>query len=119
MSLYTNLHDPRTTPTGRIQIGHKSGLLIIYLSISSVNIKPPRHSLGLTALVIVRACGTSSSGLVPRLLSIVSGNQANPNESVLAEAVMSHMHRTVYLQIMTWLWENGTYVLCNIFFVDD
>ena len=63
--------------------------------------------------------GSLASGLVPRLLSIVSGNQANPNESVLAEAVTSHMHRTVYLQIMTWLWENGTYVLCNIFFVDD
>ena len=27
MSLHTNFQAPRTTPSGRIQIGHKTGLL--------------------------------------------------------------------------------------------
>ena len=45
MSPHTNFHAPRTSLSGRIQIGHKSGylLFIIYLS---VNIKPPRHRFG-------------------------------------------------------------------------
>ena len=56
MSLHTSFHAPRTTPSGRIQIGHKSGLLAaqaMTLSCAgykhfSVNIKPPRHSFGLS-----------------------------------------------------------------------
>ena len=48
MSPHTNFHAPGTSLSGRIQIGHKSGLLlfiiiIIYLSVS---IKPPRHRFG-------------------------------------------------------------------------
>ena len=45
MSLHTHFYAPRTTLSGRIQIGHKSGLFIYYLS---VNIKPPRHRFGLS-----------------------------------------------------------------------
>ena len=51
MSLHTNFHAPRTTLSWRIQIGHKSGfiIIIIYLFIiSSLNIKPPRHRFGLS-----------------------------------------------------------------------
>ena len=44
MSLHTNSHSPRTTLSGRIQIGHKSGYYLFY---SSVNIKPPRQRFGL------------------------------------------------------------------------
>ena len=43
MSPHTNFHAPRTSLSGRIQIGHKSGLFIILFS---VNIKPPRHRFG-------------------------------------------------------------------------
>jgi hypothetical protein len=45
MSPYTNFHAPRTSLSGRIQIGHKSGLLFI-LVLFSVNIKPSRHRFG-------------------------------------------------------------------------
>ena len=51
---------------------------------------------------IYYACSTPSSGLVPHSLSIVSGPQAKPNESVLAEAIKSSKRRRVYLQLMTW-----------------
>ena len=44
MSPHTNFHAPGTSLSGRIQIGHKSGLFIYYLF--SVNIKPPRHRFG-------------------------------------------------------------------------
>ena len=52
MSLHTNCHAPRTTLSGRIQIGHKGDLFNIYYYYSyyllcSVNIKPPRHRFGL------------------------------------------------------------------------
>ena len=51
MSLHTNLSAPRTTLSGRIQIGHKSGLFIYFLFliiiiIYGVNIKPPWHRFG-------------------------------------------------------------------------
>ena len=42
MSPHTNFHAPRTSLSGRIQIGHKSG----YLFYLSVNIKPLRHRFG-------------------------------------------------------------------------
>ena len=45
MSLQTHFHAPRTTLSWKIQIGHKSGLFIIYY-LFSVNIKPPRHRFG-------------------------------------------------------------------------
>ena len=58
MSLCTNLYASRTTPSGRIQIGHKSGLLAtqairvaaqaIRIYLFSVNIKTPRHRFGLS-----------------------------------------------------------------------
>ena len=50
MSIHANLHAPRTTLSGRIQIGHKSGFYYYYylLFISSVNIKPPRHRFGIS-----------------------------------------------------------------------
>ena len=40
---------PRSSLSGRIQIGHKSGfifIIIIYYYYLSVNIKPPRHRFG-------------------------------------------------------------------------
>ena len=43
MSLHPNFHGPGTSLSGRIQIGHKSGLFIYLFS---VNIKPPRHRFG-------------------------------------------------------------------------
>ena len=46
MSLHTNFHAPRTSLYGRIQIGHKSGYLLLLFIIYSVNIKPPRHRFG-------------------------------------------------------------------------
>ena len=48
MSPYTNFHAPRTSLSGRIQIGQKSGYLFIfiYYYLFSVNIKPPRHRFG-------------------------------------------------------------------------
>ena len=50
MSLHPNFHGPGTSLSGRIQIGHKSGLFIIYYLfiyyLFSVNIKPPRHRFG-------------------------------------------------------------------------
>ena len=65
-----------------------------------------KNILGLTAEPAQRdagrACGAPSSGLVPLFWSNVSGPQAKPNDSVLAEAVMLSMRRRVYLQIMTW-----------------
>ena len=48
MSLQTNFHAPRTTLSGRIQIGQKSGYYYLLLFIYSVNIKPPRHRFGLS-----------------------------------------------------------------------
>jgi hypothetical protein len=42
MSPRTNFHAPRTSLSGRIQIGQKSGLFYLF----SVNIKPPRHRFG-------------------------------------------------------------------------
>ena len=51
MSLHTNCHAPRTTLSGRIQIGHKSGfcyLLLLFIYLFRVNIKPPRHRFGLS-----------------------------------------------------------------------
>ena len=44
MSPYTNFLAPRSSLSGRIQIGHKSGFIIFI--ISSVNIKPTRHRFG-------------------------------------------------------------------------
>ena len=44
MSPHTNVHAPGTSLSGRIQIGHKSGLLLLFYL--SVNIKPPRHRFG-------------------------------------------------------------------------
>ena len=63
MSPHTNFHAPRTSLSGRIQIGHKSGLLAaeairlaaeairlaaeaIRIYLFSVNIKHPRHCFG-------------------------------------------------------------------------
>jgi hypothetical protein len=46
MSPYTNCHAPRTSLSGRIQKGHKSGLLLFIIIIYSVNIKPSRHRFG-------------------------------------------------------------------------
>ena len=47
MSPYTNFHAPRTSLSGRIQIGHKSGYFFIYYYyLFSVNIKPSRHCFG-------------------------------------------------------------------------
>jgi hypothetical protein len=74
MSPHTNFNAPKTSLSGRIQIGHKSGLLAIHLAaeairlaaeairlaaeairlaaeairiyLFSVNIKPPRHRFG-------------------------------------------------------------------------
>ena len=49
MSPHSNFHAPRTSLSGRIQIGHKSGCgdYVNYLFILfSVNIKPPRHRFG-------------------------------------------------------------------------
>ena len=50
MSPYTNFLAPRSSLSGRIQIGHKSGLLFIFIFIIiiiySVNIKPTRHRFG-------------------------------------------------------------------------
>ena len=47
MSPHTNFHAPRTSLSGRIQIGHKSGLFIyLFIYLFSVNIKPPRHRFG-------------------------------------------------------------------------
>ena len=40
MSPHTTFHAPRTSLSGRIQIGHKSGFIIYFYL--SVNIKPPR-----------------------------------------------------------------------------
>ena len=45
MSPHTNFHAPGTSLSGRIQIEQKSGLLL-FIIISSVNIKPPRHRFG-------------------------------------------------------------------------
>ena len=45
MSPYTNFHAPRTSLSGRIQIGHKSGYYLFYY-LFSVNIKPSRHRFG-------------------------------------------------------------------------
>ena len=45
MSPHTNFHAPGTSLSWRIQIGHKSGLFIIYYYLS-VSIKPPRHRFG-------------------------------------------------------------------------
>ena len=45
MSLHTNFHAPGTSLSGRIQIGHKSGLFLLFI-IYSVNTKPPRHRFG-------------------------------------------------------------------------
>ena len=45
MSLHKNCHTTRTTLSGRIQIGHKSGYLL-FIYCLSVNIKPPRHRFG-------------------------------------------------------------------------
>jgi hypothetical protein len=41
MSPYTKFLAPRTSLSGRIQIGHKSGFYFFFMS--SVNIKPTRH----------------------------------------------------------------------------
>ena len=48
MSPYPNFLAPRTSLSGRIQIGHKSGFIIfiIIIIMSSVNIKPTRHRFG-------------------------------------------------------------------------
>jgi hypothetical protein len=53
MSPYTNFLAPRSSLSGRIQIGHKSGLLLLFIIIYlfiyfiySVNIKPTRHRFG-------------------------------------------------------------------------
>ena len=45
MSPHTNFHAPRTSLSGSIQIGQKSGLFIHYY-LFSVNIKPPRQRFG-------------------------------------------------------------------------
>ena len=45
----TNFLAPRSSLSGRIQIGHKSGFIIYFIIIiimSSVNIKPTRHRFG-------------------------------------------------------------------------
>ena len=47
MSPYPNFLAPRTSLSGRIQIGHKSGFIIYFIIIiSSVNIKPTKHRFG-------------------------------------------------------------------------
>ena len=46
MSLHTNLHAPRTAPSGRIKNGNKCGYLLFIIYIFRVNIMPPRHSFG-------------------------------------------------------------------------
>ena len=50
MSPYTNFHAPRTSLSGRIQIGQKSGFYyyLLFYYLFSVNIKPPRHRFGLS-----------------------------------------------------------------------
>ena len=58
MSPHTNLHAPRTSLSGRIQIGHKGGFYYFhyyYLSFS-VNIKPPRHRFGLSLCLGLAIC---------------------------------------------------------------
>jgi hypothetical protein len=40
-------------------------------------------------------------------MSIESGPQTKQNESVLAEAMKSHMRRRVYLQIINWFIETS------------
>ena len=53
MSLHTNCHFPRTNLSGIIHNGTQTGLLLLsfiyyyLLLLVSVNIKPPRHRLGL------------------------------------------------------------------------
>jgi hypothetical protein len=50
MSLHTHFYAPRKTLSWRIQIGHKSGYLLLFIIIiiiiDTVNIKPPRHRFG-------------------------------------------------------------------------
>jgi hypothetical protein len=45
MSLRTNVHAPRTTLSGRIQIGHKSGLFIYFYSLFGCEYKASQTSL--------------------------------------------------------------------------
>ena len=45
MSLHTNVHAPRTTLSGRIQIGHKSGLFIYFYLLSSCEYKASQASV--------------------------------------------------------------------------
>ena len=47
MNLHTNLHAPRTTLSGRIQIGQMVLLFIITYYLFSANIKPPSIALAL------------------------------------------------------------------------
>jgi hypothetical protein len=72
MSPYTNFHAPKTSLSGRIQIGQKSGFYYYYLLfylLFSVNIKPPRHRFGfslawdwqLASLVCVCECTKSGT----------------------------------------------------------